>query len=239
MTSSNLKIDEEYTPKLDGVYGNYIGNIPFDNLKESVKFFLNSKGHRCKELEEINTTDFILFTGCSHTAGFGLEIEDTYPFLVSNLLNKSYYNLGVGGSGIDVLFHNLAIFFTSNLPKPKALIVQKPSSTRYVRLGKTYTRSDLVFEGSWSNNKLIDFAMLGEDIGFFDMRILMLKKFINNLNIPLITINLPVYKKEFYSNSIQFEPIDYALDNIHYGPRSHKKLAEEIVLYSFKNGSEF
>lgn len=234
MTSAKEELPEECKLLLTGIYENYLGNMQPDNFRQKVRIVLNSKGFRCKEFEEINKDDYILFTGCSHTAGYGLHVEDTYPYIVSDLIGKSYYNLAVGGSGIDVLYHNLAIFFTSNLPKPKALVIQNPFLNRFARIKNSrLAESDrgphVAYEGNWSTNKSLEFTLLGEEIGFFDMRLLMLKKLIENLNIPIVTINLPVYGMEFYPNSIPFEILDYALDNLHYGPKSHKQLANSVI----------
>jgi DNA polymerase III alpha subunit len=54
------------------------------------------------KIEDIDLNNYILFIGCSHTEGIGLELQTTYPYLVSEELKCDYYNLGLGGTGIDV-----------------------------------------------------------------------------------------------------------------------------------------
>ena len=39
--------------------------------------------------------NYILFIGCSHTMGVGLELEKTYPHILSEKLKMDYYNLAV------------------------------------------------------------------------------------------------------------------------------------------------
>ena len=53
--------------------------------------------------QEIILNNYILFTGCSHTKGVGLALEDTYPYLLAQKLNCDYYNLALGGTGQDVM----------------------------------------------------------------------------------------------------------------------------------------
>ena len=51
-----------------------------------ISYDRNSNGHRCKNIDEIDLNNYILFIGCSHTEGIGLKLEDTYPYLLSNKL---------------------------------------------------------------------------------------------------------------------------------------------------------
>ena len=72
--------------------------------------------------EDIDLDNYILVIGCSQTEGIGLKIEDTYPYLLSKNLNCDYYNLGICGTGIDVLNYNLVTWFTKIKKPPKLLI---------------------------------------------------------------------------------------------------------------------
>jgi hypothetical protein len=44
-----------------------------------ISYKRNSLGHRCNDADKIDLNNYILFTGCSHTEGVGLELEKTYP----------------------------------------------------------------------------------------------------------------------------------------------------------------
>ena len=45
----------------------------------------NSTGHRCKEISDIDLSNYILTIGCSHTVGVGLELEKSYPYVLLDL----------------------------------------------------------------------------------------------------------------------------------------------------------
>ena len=72
-----------------------------------ITYEFNSFGHRSKELNAVDLENYILFTGCSHTEGVGLELSKTYSNIASQNIGSDYYNLGLGSTGIDILMHNL------------------------------------------------------------------------------------------------------------------------------------
>ena len=61
---------------------------------KTITYQYNEYGHRCKSIHDIDLDNYILFAGCSHTEGVGLELETTFPYLVSNQLGNDYYNMG-------------------------------------------------------------------------------------------------------------------------------------------------
>lgn len=97
----------------------------YRNVDVTYKF--NSLGHRCKEIDELD--DFFLVIGCSNTLGYGLPLERTYPYLLSQKLNLDYYNLSMNGAGPDIVFINLLIFL-NNYKKPKFVLIQWPDISR-------------------------------------------------------------------------------------------------------------
>jgi len=46
---------------------------------KKLTYSFNNQGHRSKNFKDIDQDNYILFTGCSHTMGIGLELEKTYP----------------------------------------------------------------------------------------------------------------------------------------------------------------
>lgn len=61
--------------------------------KYNVTYKHNSYGYRCNEFKNQE----IVFLGCSNTYGMGLEINHTWPYLLSEKLGIDYINLGKGG----------------------------------------------------------------------------------------------------------------------------------------------
>lgn len=195
-------------------------NYPFE-------YRFNKLGHRCVEIEDLNFDDYILFTGCSHTGGTGLALEDTYPYILSKKLESGYYNLAVKGSGIDVMCHNLSVWF-SRYKKPKLLVVQWPDWSRFVILeGKNF-----IPHGSWSDREHAEFIIKGNDLKYFYTRSKLAHEFIKSLNIPFINVgfgNLKVI--ENFHNCVYAPKVDLARDLAHYGKLSHLQAAESCYQY--------
>lgn len=83
---------------------------------------LNSYGHRCKELSDINLHNYILFAGDNVCLSYHIPIEETFPYLVAKKLNMDYYNLSVFNGGIDGIRFNL-LTWLFNIPKPPKAII--------------------------------------------------------------------------------------------------------------------
>lgn len=64
-----------------------------DSVK--IEYSLNKHGYRCNEFSEQE----VLFLGCSQTEGHGLPVELTWPYLLSQKMNKDYACLAKGGDG--------------------------------------------------------------------------------------------------------------------------------------------
>jgi hypothetical protein len=197
----------------------------------------NSLGHRCKELSEINFNDYILTIGCSNTEGIGLELQKTYPYVLAERLNCSYYNLGLGGSGIDVLNHNLTMWMNI-FKKPKLLVVQWPVRTRFSSFsGDPYTGityNNMISHSVWSitNEEVLKFLTSGDEIHYFKTTEVLTYLQINTYNIPTLHVShdmYPIYISQFSDDPkiIMFTGTDQARDN-HYGIVSHENLAEKL-----------
>jgi len=108
----------------------------YRNKKITYKY--NEYGHRCVSPNQLKP-GYILYMGCSFTDGVGLALEDTYPFIVSNNLNKTYYNVAVGGSGPIIALHNTMLFLSMmGDNKPDCVIVQWPNFARYSFVSNQY-----------------------------------------------------------------------------------------------------
>lgn len=195
----------------------------------SISYVRNKLGHRCKDLDDLNQDNYILFTGCSHTEGIGVELEKTYPYLIAKSLGCDYYNLALGGTGIDVLMYNLTIFNLTVTKKPKYLIVQYPDVTRYSSMDMD---NSIASHGAWEKNPDHQtFVILHQQLGLARFKLHLAKEIINLLGSPsLSTLFLGDPKIKEYE-----VPIDYILNSIdlgrdmHPGIESHKKNANCII----------
>lgn len=206
-------------------------------VKDSTWYYADKKiiyeynyfGHRCQNQSEINFDNYILFAGCSHSEGIGLELEKTYPYLVSKELGLDYYNLAASGCGLDALEYNIYNWFFSVPKKPRCLIVQWPDHSRFLSSREGY--ENFLEEGSWSNDSYVrTFIELCEEHNIFTAR----KKVINDLMHQVI--DLPIINVQHIhmdlANNHEYVPIiayDLARDFVHPGIKSHRIIAESLV----------
>lgn len=184
-------------------------------------------GHRCKNIDDINFDNYILFAGCSHTLGEGLQYQDSYPYITSQLLNCSYYNLGLSSAGFDVLFYNVSTWL-NYFPRPKLVVLQYPDISRFSTMS-----SDIALiepYGAWRDNKNdLEFILKSQDIGLNEFRKNCYKRMLSQQLINTPCIKLIFGSTKAYENCIRIDKLDYAVDNVHYGPETHEYCADIIV----------
>jgi hypothetical protein len=226
MNTPNLEMEWRDSKDSESEYLDNIKKYPnelsyFKDRKLIYKF--NDYGHRCKNINEINLDNYILFVGCSHTEGTGNYLEDTFPYIISKNLKCDYYNLGVKGAGLDVQLHNLTIWILKNKP-PKYLVWQWTHEPRFVLRTED---SRLLPFGAWNiQKKYIDFILAAQDVDYMGFRRETASTILKNLNIP--TIQIDVY---FTKETIPYRKIDMARDTIHYGPNSNNLISNMILHY--------
>lgn len=198
-----------------------------------VTYKLNNYGHRSKNIDEIDTNNYILFIGDSHTFGVGLELEKTYAYLTAQDLNMTYYNLSVGGTGLDFMFYNLNMWLTK-FPKPKYISICWTDPHR-VTLA---TKDNIAFSptGSWS--KQVDEQQLiiaGNVTGYFRTRALLyynlLESIFNFNKVPYSSISFyPLYPTHFKFKNFGCNQIDgFARDGDHGGNKLNRAIADYII----------
>lgn len=199
----------------------------------------NSLGHRSKDINQLDLDNYILCVGCSHTEGIGNYAHDTYPQLTAELLNCDYYNLGLGGTGLDIMSHNLSTWLLKVKQPPKLIVWQWADLTRYLTV-EEHSTSLVVTHGLWEDDrKVTDFILAGDNNDFFISRIRILEEYLNTIstikNIPIIQVS---YQEKNATNKVFYQSYDLARDGCHYGVESNKNLAMKIAdkyQYEFKN----
>lgn len=201
----------------------------------------NSWGHRSKEYVDVDKNNYILSVGCSLTEGIGLELEKTYTHVLAEKLNCDYYNMGLGGSGIDVMSHNLKLWMATMPNKPKLIIVQWPYWGRFVHFDLPPTSNDintnmLFPAASHSPNRDVTRILSSsEEINYLETVETLAKIQIDALcrysyGIPTIHTGLSYGNRapqKFDHTFIDMTRIDNARDN-HFGIKSHESLASKI-----------
>lgn len=207
----------------------YYRNRPLD-------YYHNSQGHRSNNIDKINFDNYILFSGCSHTYGIGLELETTYTYLLSKKLNVDYYNLGLGGTGIDVMFYNV-ITWLNKFPKPKCVFLQWTDHTRFLGFRTDGPKPIIQPEGHWSvNPNAVKVCFLGSDNGYFFSRAMIFHKLIQSklasLGIPYVyvsflgpdTVKIP---ENFFH--VAGPALDKARDVSHFGIKTNEMYANGLA----------
>lgn len=194
---------------------------------QEITYAYNDHGHRCNSLTNLDTSNLLLFTGCSHTEGVGLPLEKTYPYLVSKSLDYNYYNLAIGGTGIDIMLYNLISYRQTVKTLPKILFVQWPEFTRFSIFGEDNSISPRSISQNLSDN-LINFIVAGDQEGYFKSKQIMAKKIINLLY-PCKVVYIGYSNFEPNDVDIRLEVKDLARDQLHAGIESNLKLANELV----------
>lgn len=208
---------------------NFIGyELPNTSyVRDNILYSYNKLGHRCVDIDNINFDNYILFAGCSHTLGEGLHLGDSYPYITSKLLNCDYYNLGISSSGFDVMFYNVTTWLHT-FPKPKLIVLQYPDISRF----SVMANENALIEpyGAWRGNKDdIEFILKSQDIGLNEFRKNSYKRMLSQQLINIPCIKLIFGSTKAYENCIRIDKLDYAVDNVHYGPETHEYCADIIA----------
>lgn len=206
-----------------------------------ISYVRNKNGHRCKNIEDIELNNYILFTGCSHAEGLGLKLEDTYPYLLSQKMNCDYYNLGIAGTGIDVLNYNLVTWFAKIKKPPKLLVVQWPNRVRMILENYPKHKIEYTQHGIWSSffEGIGEFLVLGEKINFFNTTKTLTKNIIRTIaTCPIIEVT--ALSDGFLDSDLKFVQKDYARDHTktqvqgHMGVESQKINTEMLYKEAMK-----
>ena len=102
-------------------------------IEDPTHYNLNSRGFRSPEFGPRE----LLTVGCSQTVGLGVDEEDIWPALVSDLTGMSYANLGIVGNSAQGMFENVLAYVKSYGP-PKVICALYPGMYRF----KTMLRKD-------------------------------------------------------------------------------------------------
>ena len=194
----------------------------------TITYSFNQYGHRSKEIIDVDLENYILFLGCSHTEGVGLELETTYPYLISKQLGCDYYNLGLAATGIDVVEYNLLTWFAKVNNKPKAVVIQWPDHSRFISHNPEY--ENLIERCSWSNDDHTGkFILNAETSGLAAARKQLIAKLVENVvKVPTIQCVFTSHPS-FNRYNLYLRKIDKARDLAHAGLKSHQAWSELLL----------
>ena len=96
---------------------------------QQISYTWNSNGYRAPEWALVDWSTSWIIMGCSHVVGIGLAMEHTVGEQLSQLIARPVVNLGMGGSGADVIAYNTIRLIDQGI-KPQGVIVIAPELTR-------------------------------------------------------------------------------------------------------------
>ena len=192
-------------------------------LDTKFKYDFNSHGFRG---DEFSSQPSIMFLGCSYTMGIGLPIEDTWSTIVAKQLNLHSNNLAVGGGSSDTAFR-LCLGWIEKI-KPKMIIFLQPPGFR-IELVNDYKNKILSIQHQGDHSKFIEEWNITDDNNY-------LNSLKNNLAIKFLCNNLDIKYFYFETECLTNDPIDWARDLAHVGPKTHRRFAD-YVIEKIKNGS--
>lgn len=96
-----------------------------------IDYNLNKNGFRFKNFNKQNGKG-IIFLGCSHTFGVGLNQEDSFAYKVSDYFNRECFNFGMPGKGLDTsaLYTSCFIHEDIEIEYVDAVVVYCPPAGR-------------------------------------------------------------------------------------------------------------
>jgi len=189
----------------------------FGWLDRDICYRFNSHGFRSEEFDDSGNS--MISLGCSHTFGIGLPNELIWNSVVSTALGLKNYNLGIGGSSNDTAFR-LANHYIPLL-RPQVVIFLSTERSRFELNTADNTIEDL---GVW--NTFQDAKQFWQHWITNDLNSNMNYEK-NQLAIKAICQQHGV--KYLHIEALSVSLLDYARDLQHYGPKTHKGIANKIL----------
>lgn len=192
--------------------------------KDNVNYTFNSYGFRSEEFDNSNS---IVFLGCSHTLGIGLPVHEIFATQVASKLKLKCYNLAIGGGSTDTCFR-LAYYWLEKL-RPKICVYVEPEETRFELKYTVNDKNQFVNCNVSSINSLCSPVKEFYRLWLLNDSNSFLKKQKNLLSIQHICLQ---NKIKFVKSNVEFVNEDFedrARDLIHYGIKTHKLKADNIL----------
>ena len=203
--------------------------------KEEKSF--NEHGYRSDSFDGDNG---FLFLGCSITFGYGLEREESWPWIVGKSFDVPVWNVAIAGQGDDVCFLNAKKW----IPKlnPKVVCMLLPPSGRF----KFFDIDDESLNNQFMNWKIVEREKEIKFPWLFNVKnlyvhtlknILSIKTLCDEQNVPLVLKssaiqNRSIWDKLYLMRTKEWEAYwlgDVAQDGQHPGPKWHKRMADKYI----------
>jgi hypothetical protein len=187
----------------------------------------NSLGLRGPE-PDYSKSNRILFAGGSLCLGTGIPVDQSFPFVVADMLNASYINV----SDVDTLSDLIEPLTKFTEFNPQIVVI---NDTRFIQM-YGWALIDIYKTRNIENNDLYKKVFLECDKNFLLMFESYLKDLFPNATLVLahcvrraFKIQMPSFKYFKVVRLEKEEVVDLARDNAHPGILSHQAFARKIV----------
>lgn len=205
---------------------------------KTVEYRRNKYGHRSADIEDVVNSDrFNLVLGDSFSEGQGLDESELYYRHIDKELGTKTYNMALGGTGMDIYQHNLAIWRQRVRKDPENIIIQWTQMYRTMfseHLDSFIINGTLPFNGSDDAARFID---SGLNLNVFLTRARCFDALAQTLfpKSRIINVHMVFWKDDpmgYYGQNnkvIWTGHDDLARDLQHWGPKSHLSAADKIL----------
>lgn len=182
------------------------------NINDGIEYYSNRYGYRSRTVDPI-PEDYGIAAGCSITFGQSVKEEHRFSNLIEEQLGIPIINLGIQGSGIASIYHNL-VYMLAVTPKkqhPKFLIASVAwENTRL---------SILAGEGSPC------FNIHGGNLALSPQKIAIMNKFyLRKIDVLCRMYDITTVK---WNPGIEY--IDQGVDKMHPGPEQHLSWSKGLL----------
>ena len=190
---------------------------------------LNTHGYRCAEFDTIDWPNSFAVMGCSRIFGESLiDDYETVSGFLSSISNTPTVNLGVCGSGIDLILFNTINMISLNYI-PKAVFIVWPDPERFIKFKNTKPE----FYGSWNDAHELTWLDQNNALEHSHRYATIIKYLWETKNVPLIEVTHHAINSPL-TNNIFTDWLDVAPDGVHWGPKTCQLLAH--TLFNFYLG---
>jgi len=230
---SQAEYDQYHRPYSEQVI---VKGVTTQYALHDVTYAINSSGFRAPEFHELDTVDVVV-SGCSHTFGFGIPLQDTWGHQITQRLDlDTCVNLGMNGAGMEQVLHCVVSYLESDLPQPGLLFVQWPSYTRLPHQYDDGIRNAINVSHAWMHERMEPWQRNGwekfvaDNTAFESARTTIYDSIIQqmcaNRNIKYTSANQSIFVDTLHGQDY----LGRARDMIHCDGVTHKQFAETMLV---------
>lgn len=191
-------------------------------LNKEILYSLNDYGFRTpqkfKGLQNKKNKRLVVF-GCSFTFGIGINLEDTWGYLIAKELGYELFNLSVPGGSMDSIAR-VALVWLDKI-KPDLVILQQPELSRREYVNGTYIFPAGVWNEKWFKNVRVFWDDKDDELNYIKNKQIIRSIYPNFYE--FIREYVPGLDIDWTGN------LNLGRDLQHEGPKFHKKLAKQLI----------